>query len=982
MKIQKVHIYGFGKWVDEEIIFPEDPLICIYGENETGKSSLQKFILFMLFGFPPRERKKFYPKRSSRMGGKLFIEDPRVGSFVIERMDNLRKGKALCTFEDGKEQDETWLKNYLKGMDQSLYEAIFSYSTKDLADITLMEGEKLGDVLLNIGLTGYSNLYEVEKEIIKQGEGLFRPRGSLPVLNEALNGFAEIEEKLIDMKQEIDTYKPKQDRYNNLSNKLHELQVESKRLQNKREIIERKLHNFQTIYDYFFTLEQLKEYPEELSFPKNGLQRLEEINKQLNPVKSELKILEGNLKTLSEEIEQVAFQLITGEKRQTLEETITLNGDYKETNTTLKKLKAETTAIKNRMAIILAETQLPLTIEQLQDLSLPFYVEQQWKTCKQRLEKVIQDRNAEEEKLQTVQNELEQLKAEQNELRKQLITDKRRRDYESLIEKADRATEQEQRRKQKEQWKEHKLKRQQVQKRILIGSALISIPLLVSGFLMSEIMYYFIGGAIILFGTIQYFFGNQALNQAEQLFYVKEGEDGPPISIEEIERIKTILDKQRNLYENLRFTKTHIQRTKKQENQIRFNLQSIQERERTTDGEIKEQIEKYPFLAQLDVMFWPEVYSHLSRLLENQDQINELTEKIELLNREVQHIKKRVLEVYNELFQKNEKTFSDSLFQQLTEYNHKLNRLTIEQEEKKKAIQNIKENMKNVQAKINFLNEEREKLFHQAEVSTLEQFYRLEEKYTAKMDLIERLDKLRNQLSLIFTEEEIISLNLQKENKETLQSQLSKIKKELNDSYEKIEYYRKEQAHLKALLNRLESSDSYSEMIHLRAFEQEKLQKLAMEWASLQVAEDLLKEAKTTYQRKYLKDLFVQMEYLFNLITEGKYNRIIPPSEKLEFTVQSNKGENFTVEELSQGTIEQLYLSLKLSLGHLISAKHRVPFMIDDAFVHFDAKRLRKMLEIIVHLSQEKQILLFTCKKEVIDQLNKKHIVRLKGDDQ
>src|SRR5690625_602082 len=101
VKIEQATIYGFGKWVDYTIDFTENQFTCVYGENESGKSTLQNFILFMLFGYPPKKRNYYRPKTSGKMGGRLRISDPQVGIYTIERLDEI--GRASC-----RERVEEW----------------------------------------------------------------------------------------------------------------------------------------------------------------------------------------------------------------------------------------------------------------------------------------------------------------------------------------------------------------------------------------------------------------------------------------------------------------------------------------------------------------------------------------------------------------------------------------------------------------------------------------------------------------------------------------------------------------------------------------------------------------------------------------------------------------------------------------------------------------------------------------------------------
>src|SRR5699024_2628119 len=96
MEIRSVTIYGFGKWIDYTVDFGESAFVCIYGENESGKSTLYQFILFVLFGLPPKWRKFYRPKTSSQMGGSLTVFDPDIGEVTIERLDHVENGAARC----------------------------------------------------------------------------------------------------------------------------------------------------------------------------------------------------------------------------------------------------------------------------------------------------------------------------------------------------------------------------------------------------------------------------------------------------------------------------------------------------------------------------------------------------------------------------------------------------------------------------------------------------------------------------------------------------------------------------------------------------------------------------------------------------------------------------------------------------------------------------------------------------------------------
>src|SRR5690625_7939182 len=88
VKIEHATIYGFGKWVDYTIDCTENQFNSVYGENESGKSTLQNFILFMLFVYPPKKRNYYLLNTSGKIGGRIRISDSLVRIFTIELLED------------------------------------------------------------------------------------------------------------------------------------------------------------------------------------------------------------------------------------------------------------------------------------------------------------------------------------------------------------------------------------------------------------------------------------------------------------------------------------------------------------------------------------------------------------------------------------------------------------------------------------------------------------------------------------------------------------------------------------------------------------------------------------------------------------------------------------------------------------------------------------------------------------------------------
>lgn len=118
---------------------------------------------------------------------------------------------------------------------------------------------------------------------------------------------------------------------------------------------------------------------------------------------------------------------------------------------------------------------------------------------------------------------------------------------------------------------------------------------------------------------------------------------------------------------------------------------------------------------------------------------------------------------------------------------------------------------------------------------------------------------------------------------------------------------------------------------------------------------------------KFTKDLSVLIEKISN----GKYKKAnFDPDKGL--IVERDDGEYINCKNLSIGTIDQLYLSLRLSAMNEIS-EEKMPIILDEAFAYYDNERLENILKFINDNYKENQIIIFTCsnrEKDIMDKLN------------
>lgn len=126
-------------------------------------------------------------------------------------------------------------------------------------------------------------------------------------------------------------------------------------------------------------------------------------------------------------------------------------------------------------------------------------------------------------------------------------------------------------------------------------------------------------------------------------------------------------------------------------------------------------------------------------------------------------------------------------------------------------------------------------------------------------------------------------------------------------------------------------------------------------------------EMKTSITPKFTQNLSSSIEK----ITSSKYTKVTINDEK-GMIVENSRGEYIEAGKLSTGTIDQLYLSLRLSMINDLS-KESLPIILDETFAYFDESRLEKALRFIADNLKNHQAIIFTCtnrEKEALDKMN------------
>ena len=144
-----------------------------------------------------------------------------------------------------------------------------------------------------------------------------------------------------------------------------------------------------------------------------------------------------------------------------------------------------------------------------------------------------------------------------------------------------------------------------------------------------------------------------------------------------------------------------------------------------------------------------------------------------------------------------------------------------------------------------------------------------------------------------------------------------------------------------------------------READKEKLAELREKESIINIAienlTDAYEEMKTTITPKFTKNLSESIQK----ISSNKYNKVTINDEN-GMIIENNRGEYVEAIKLSTGTIDQLYLALRLSMIDELS-KENLPIILDESFAYSDNNRLKNMLQYLTSDLNNHQTIIFTC---------------------
>lgn len=144
----------------------------------------------------------------------------------------------------------------------------------------------------------------------------------------------------------------------------------------------------------------------------------------------------------------------------------------------------------------------------------------------------------------------------------------------------------------------------------------------------------------------------------------------------------------------------------------------------------------------------------------------------------------------------------------------------------------------------------------------------------------------------------------------------------------------------------------------------EEYEELCDEYDAITLALETLRDADSEIQRRFSPELGRVASGYMSEVTGGRYADVLINRDFSAMTRVSDDALPHSAEYLSAGTLDIMYLAVRLAVCELaLPDGEPCPLILDDALVNLDDVRLEQAMKLLGEIARERQVILFTCRK-------------------
>ena len=294
---------------------------------------------------------------------------------------------------------------------------------------------------------------------------------------------------------------------------------------------------------------------------------------------------------------------------------------------------------------------------------------------------------------------------------------------------------------------------------------------------------------------------------------------------------------------------------------------------------------------------------------------------------------------------------------------------------------------KGIEPSIGYSNQRKEDL-----TSAMEKYYKNASAISGsecneKEDLIERLkeinieiDSLEENLAVSnevikeqYSKEDFLSAYFKNLSEDYVETHLNEINNILESESEKIEeglksiqlHIKEWETLLKSVNNDDEDMQRIDEEMETLIIKKNQLEDINI---SLKTALDIMTEASLEIQKDFVPALNAKMSGIIEKITGGRYTELRADDKLALKTIAPETGDIVSAALLSGGTIDQMYLTLRIAMADILTEEKEVlPLIMDEVFAQYDDSRTEESFKLLQQMEPDRQMIFFTCKGREVE---------------
>lgn len=991
MKICDLHIYGYGKLSNLRISNLQEFQV-FYGKNEAGKSTIMSFIHSMLFGFPTKQQAelRYEPKDGAKYGGQLTVIFPAHGKAIIERVKGKSAGDVSVRLEDGTIGEEELLKELLSNIDKALYQSIFSFNIHGLQNIHQIKGEDIGRFLFSAGTLGTDQLIQAENTLHKELELRFKQNGKKPSINVKLKELKQLHQELKKAELQNEQYWTLLKEKVNLEEEITKNNEEYVLVQNNMARLEEWKYIQPVKMEEQLMKEELKSV-EDIHFPIDGMTRMDRLEEIIKPLEGQIASLVQRISNLTKELEDNRPDEALLDKESEIIAAV-------EGLSLLEKLKQEKEELTAKLAeltqaelAVKEKLHLPIHEEKLLELNTSVFMkekvihtEEQYRRLKvkkqdldERFDEYRQLLEETEEKIRSLEHR--RLPANERMILENQVRESNHREIsqQELIQIEERLTFLHT----AEKKEMDRTKRKKAQDRIQLALfSFLFIILIIWGIVSVEWLLVSAGVLGIIFTLYLYVSKGTKPNSD---FFTGEIESLKKSKEQLIQRLnqhneydmtanKRKLEKDAEIVAQLRHYQLLWEQRNEQYEKTLVAFETWEKAKLEAEKKIIKIGEELFLPRDIALYYLGDAFQLIEQLKKFYREKKQIVERSETISIRIEDINEKISLLCNAHLKSipaNTQEMAYLLRKRLKEETEK----QIKQSERRLKLLELEEDYERNKIELDHFLIEQQNLLQLAQADNIEHF-------REKGQLAEKKELLQKKLKNIEIQLRRSSLNDNEiETYMSLSNIASSIRgctERLNELKEAMPYLQQCLAEKKYEIQVIEEGGTYAELLHKYKQMKAELEEEAKEWAKYAMAKDILVKTVERFKNERMPNMLKKAEEFLAFLTDGNYVRLYSKKDSSGFLIESSTKQVFEVNEVSQATMEQIYVAFRLSLAVTVYEKLPFPIIIDDSFVNFDHVRTEKIISLLKGL-KNRQFLFFTCHKHMLPYFTEEQILHV-----